>query len=102
MKNILLLVLLCIVGLAAHAQTTDSVKIITIAHGHEVRQMKINQPLCFLDGKKFSADSLSLIDPNSIESVEVVKGLSAKEKYGDAGKNGVLIITRKEEARKED
>ena len=35
------------------------------------------------------------LDPNKIESVTVLKGDSAIEKYGDKGKNGVVIIKTK-------
>jgi TonB-dependent SusC/RagA subfamily outer membrane receptor len=36
------------------------------------------------------------INPNDIESVEVLKGDSAISKYGTDGKNGVVIITTKD------
>lgn len=35
------------------------------------------------------------IDPNNIESVNVLKGLAAAALYGEAGRNGVLLITTK-------
>lgn len=35
------------------------------------------------------------IDPNNIESVSVLKGLSATVLYGDQGRNGVILITTK-------
>lgn len=35
------------------------------------------------------------IDPNNIESVSVLKGLSATTLYGEAGRNGVILITTK-------
>ena len=35
------------------------------------------------------------IDPNSIESVSILKGLSATVVYGEAGRNGVILITTK-------
>ncbi|WP_157963245.1 Spy/CpxP family protein refolding chaperone [Algoriphagus litoralis] len=60
-------------------------------------------PLYFLktkDGlKEFS--SFEDINPNDIESIEVLKGESATVKFGEKGKNGVIIITlkdKKEEA----
>ena len=39
--------------------------------------------------------SLSAYDPNQIESIEVLKGSSAIEVYGEKGKNGVIIVTLK-------
>ena len=35
------------------------------------------------------------MDPTKIQSVDVLKDDSAKEKYGEKGKNGVIIITTK-------
>ena len=35
------------------------------------------------------------LDPNSIESVSVLKGLSATTLYGELGRNGVVLITTK-------
>ena len=54
------------------------------------------KPLIVLDGmKKGTGFDLKDIDPNSIESIEVVKDDSAKFHYGEAGKNGVIVITSK-------
>ncbi len=50
-------------------------------------------PLYIVDGKKqskdFNADS---INANTIESVTVLKGDNATDKYGNEGKNGVIEI----------
>lgn len=52
--------------------------------------------LIIVDGVK-GAD-LASINPNDIASVNVLKGESAKSLYGDAGKNGVIVIaTNKKE-----
>lgn len=48
----------------------------------------------FVDGNSGSSRFLDL-DPNSIESVNVLKGFSAATIYGEAGKNGVILITTK-------
>ncbi len=55
-----------------------------------------NPPLVFIDGKKISADEMRTIDPNDIKSIEVLKDKSATEKYGEQGKNGVILILSKE------
>jgi TonB-dependent SusC/RagA subfamily outer membrane receptor len=39
--------------------------------------------------------SLNSIDPNDIESITILKDESAIKAYGDAGKNGVVIISTK-------
>lgn len=64
-----------------------------------------NQPLYVVDGVRFnsatngtgfSGTSRSLdLDPNNIETVNVLKGLSATALYGADGKNGVILITTK-------
>ena len=38
------------------------------------------------------------IDPNNIESVNILKGLAATTLYGEAGRNGVILITTKNAA----
>lgn len=64
-----------------------------------------NQPLYVVDGVRFNSATNGTgfsgtsrfldIDPNSIESVNVLKGLAASALYGSAGKNGVIVITTK-------
>ena len=48
----------------------------------------------FLDGNIGSSRFLDL-DPNTIESVNVLKGLAAATLYGSEGRNGVIVITTK-------
>ena len=48
----------------------------------------------FVDGNTGSSRFLDL-DPNNIESVNVLKGLAAATLYGTAGRNGVILITTK-------
>ena len=44
---------------------------------------------------KGSTDPLSLINPNDIESIDVLKDASATAIYGSRGANGVVLITTK-------
>ena len=53
-----------------------------------------NSPGNFINGNTGSSRFLDL-DPNNIESVEVLKGLAAATLYGTLGKNGVILITTK-------
>ncbi|MEO1711904.1 MAG: SusC/RagA family TonB-linked outer membrane protein [Bacteroidota bacterium] len=53
-----------------------------------------NQQSNFVDGQTESSRFLDL-DPNNIENVTVLKGLSATVLYGDRGRNGVILITTK-------
>ncbi|MEW7292315.1 SusC/RagA family TonB-linked outer membrane protein [Aquimarina sp. 2304DJ70-9] len=48
----------------------------------------------FVNGNNGSSRFLDL-DPNSIESVSVLKGLAAATLYGSDGRNGVVLITTK-------
>ncbi len=70
-----------------------------------------NQPLFVVDGVPFNSDTSSDrgfdeggssassrfldIDPNNIAEISVLKGLSATVLYGEAGRNGVILITTK-------
>ncbi|MEK9613336.1 MAG: TonB-dependent receptor plug domain-containing protein, partial [Flavobacteriaceae bacterium] len=75
-----------------------------------------NQPLFIVDGIPFSSETNAVgregdrndfvnsnngssrfldIDPNNIESVNVLKGLAAATLYGTQGRNGVILITTK-------
>ena len=51
-----------------------------------------NQPLFIIDGLP---GSYSDLNPNDIESIDVLKDASATAIYGSAGANGVVIITTK-------
>lgn len=54
-----------------------------------------NQALVVLDGIPVSATYLNSINPNDVESVNVLKGASAAALYGNDASNGVLIVTTK-------
>jgi len=75
-----------------------------------------NQPLFVVDGVPFNTSTNNTngfttggatsssrfldIDPNNIENISVLKGLSATVLYGDQGRNGVVLITTKSGASK--
>lgn len=50
--------------------------------------------LVVVDGKEYTGDFKKL-DPNTIQSVNVLKGAAATAKYGDKAKNGAIEITLK-------
>lgn len=66
-----------------------------------------NKPLYIVDGVPIKSitntnsnntatpSEIKDLDPNTIESINVIKGLSATTLYGSAGRNGVIIITTK-------
>jgi len=80
------------------------------------KSLRSNQPLYVIDGIPLSnqtsyipystfgdksggnrdgGDALSLLNPDDIESISVLKGASASALYGSAGLNGVILITTK-------
>jgi TonB-dependent SusC/RagA subfamily outer membrane receptor len=58
-----------------------------------IKHWKSNEPVIYLDGVKIK--NLENINPNDIESIDVLKDKSAISIYGTEGKNGVILITSK-------
>lgn len=58
-----------------------------------------NAQASFVYGNTTSSRFLDL-DPNNIENISVLKGLSATTLYGELGRNGVILITTKTGANK--
>jgi hypothetical protein len=54
------------------------------------------EPIYILNGKVISKDEMNKINPNTIESINVLKGEKAIAKYGKKGKKGVVEITSKQ------
>lgn len=54
-----------------------------------------NPPLFILDGKEITAEQMKQIKPADIEAIQVLKDKTSTDKYGEKGKNGVVIITLK-------
>ncbi|KQK25280.1 hypothetical protein AR438_12185 [Chryseobacterium aquaticum] len=59
------------------------------------------KPLYVINGIAKNSDELYKINPNTIESMEVLKDASATVLYGNRGVNGVIIIKTKKLSRKE-
>jgi hypothetical protein len=53
------------------------------------------KPLIVIDGVITSEINLNDLNPNNIQSMNVLKGEKAKEKYAEKGANGVIEITTK-------
>ena len=54
------------------------------------------KPLIIIDGEKMPLGfELNTIEPSDIESISVLKDGGALESYGEEGRNGVIVITRK-------
>ena len=53
-------------------------------------------PLIYIDGKKANRKAMDKLSPSDIESVDVLKGDAAMDNYGKKAKNGVILITTKD------
>ena len=60
-----------------------------------------SNPLYVINGKISDNKAFSNLNPNTIESVSVLKDASATAIYGSRGGNGVIVITTKKLSRKE-
>ncbi len=54
-----------------------------------------NQALVVIDGAISDTGFLNALDPNQIESVNVIKGAAGSALYGQQGSNGAIIVTTK-------
>ncbi len=67
-----------------------------------VRQVRIRTiggdpeatPVIYVDGVRFEG-ALADLGPEDIESIDVLKGDAAVERYGEEGENGVIIIKKR-------
>lgn len=57
------------------------------------------KPMVVVDGVVTDQSKLNSMSPNDIQSVNVLKGKLAKDKYGEQGSNGVIEITSKKKAK---
>ena len=55
---------------------------------------KEKKPLILIDGKEYAGD-INIIDPNTIEQIDVWKDPLKTAPYGEKGKFGVILITTK-------
>ncbi|WP_052503424.1 SusC/RagA family TonB-linked outer membrane protein [Lacinutrix sp. Hel_I_90] len=54
-----------------------------------------NQALVVIDGAISDTTFLNALDPNQIDSVNVIKGAAGSALYGSQGSNGVIVVTTK-------
>ncbi len=84
-------------------EAKDGVVIITTKNnGHSSsteRRIGVSDgnPLILMNGVAITKEEMDKINPDDIESVNVLKGEQATRLYGEKGKNGVVIITPKGE-----
>ena len=75
-------------------EVTNGEKMYTIVQENSNKKMPENT-LIFVDGKATTQKEMNAINPNTIQSVNVLKGESAIKKYGEKAVNGVIEITLK-------
>src|SRR5690606_31489166 len=61
----------------------------------EIHNNSIQDPLYIVDGVEYNGANTPDMDPSGIDSINVLKGPEAINKYGEKGKNGVIEITTK-------
>ena len=62
----------------------------------QVSSSRHEEPLYIINGKETDAEIMRALNPESIESIDVLKDESAIKRFGEKGKNGVIVITLKE------
>ncbi|WP_321348242.1 TonB-dependent receptor plug domain-containing protein [uncultured Draconibacterium sp.] len=84
------------------SETPEQVKVIGYGKMNEVPRVDLlanseNPPLYIVDGKEFK--NIDWLESDEIETIDVLKGESAKILYKEKGKNGVIAITTKAAAK---
>lgn len=83
--------------------TADSVRftpapVLQLSNVPEQPKLPTNLPddiYYILNGEKSSRRKIEKINPDNIESIDVLKGENAQRFYGKKGKNGVIVVTTK-------
>ena len=75
-------------------KTLALVLTLTVFSQAEAHTLK-KDPIYLLDGRVISKAEMEKLNPNGIESVNVLKGEKAIEKYGKKAKKGVIEIILK-------
>lgn len=63
----------------------------------KIEKIKNKDPIYFLNGEEIKKSEVGDIDPDTIDSIEVLKGETAVTKFGEKAIGGVVIIKLKEE-----
>lgn len=61
---------------------------------YDTAKYQLPKALIIVDGEIYNS-GLKSIHPEEIKSISVLKNISATKVYGEAGKNGVIIVTTK-------
>lgn len=74
-------------------QAEDKHIVVSDQKGIKMVTPEMEKALIIVDGKELS--NIDQLNPDTIESMNVLKGDKAREKYGEKGANGVIEITLK-------
>ena len=80
-------------GLNAHAHYPDTGKQASVSN--IIFPSGNSDPFVIIDGKAISIEEMHKINPETIESIEVLKGENATNLYGEKAADGVIIIKSK-------
>jgi TonB-dependent SusC/RagA subfamily outer membrane receptor len=87
-------------GLIINPMPKDSVRGTKIMIGGANSSISGNSdPLVMMNKKIITLAEFRKLDPNSIKSMNILKGESATAIYGEKGKNGVIVVTMKKRFR---
>lgn len=108
MKNVKILslgiaMLICFITHAQEKTSSDTISKATKSTGIIIcapSRSVLNEPLYILDGVVINSKQLSIINPNDIQEIKVLKDAQTTSPYGNKGKNGVIIITTKKKNNK--
>jgi len=78
----------------ANDETQGEAAVETVAMGIEdkAKASPNNEPYVIVDGSPIDFEKMKDIDPETIESMDVLKEKSAVESYGDKARHGAIII----------
>lgn len=77
------------------AAVNENPRVVLKINGDDDKGIQPHIILIDAAGKESVVDSMNELAPDDIASVNVLKGEAAIKKYGDKGKNGVVVITMK-------
>lgn len=80
---------------SATARVKDIIRI--QSQNQKISLSDIDTEMIILDGKEITKDGLNDIKVTTIGTIEVFKGASAVVKYGEKAKDGVIVITTKQQ-----
>jgi len=92
MRKIILTFSLVALGACTEKLTGPEAQVAATEHKGEVISSGV---LVFVNGIEVDTSYVRKLDTGLIESVEVLKGKSARERFGDRALNGVVLVSLK-------